>query len=244
MDSSTLDAFDATQRKSFELLARTVASLREGMTEADLDNEVRLLAKNMGFHSWFHPPEIQFGQRTTSNAVWKIPSKTNTLRSGDLVVLDLGPAEGDTYGDVGVTICFGAEEPPVLEVSRECVRATCGFASQWKTVGELFVFAKAWAVNHRLTLGSTRSIGHAILPKEGLLSLQFPHSAHAVTWLRRHQIRFLNPARLEGAWALRPLLSDGEHGAAFKEVVYVSGDSKRVLGRESIAEIGTLPPLD
>ena len=80
MDSSTLDAFDATQRKSFQLLSRAVTSLREGMTEAELDQEVRAIAKSMGFKSWFHPPEIQFGQRTTSNAVWKIPSKTNTLR--------------------------------------------------------------------------------------------------------------------------------------------------------------------
>ena len=241
MDSSTLNAFDATQRKSFQLLSRTVASLREGMTEAELDHEVRGLAEDMGFDSWFHPPEIQFGQRTNSNAIWKIPSKTNTLHQGDLVVLDLGPSEGAAYGDVGVTICFGAEEPAVLEVSRECVRATCGFASQWKTVGELFVFSKAWAVNHRLNLGSTRSIGHAILPKQGLLSVQFPRSAHAATWLRRHQIRFLNPARLEGAWALRPMLSDGTHGAAFEEVVYIAGDTKRVLGRDSIAEVGTLP---
>lgn len=244
MDSSTLNAFDATQRKSFLLLSRAVATLREGMSEAELDQAVRGLAREMGFDSWFHPPEIQFGRRTLSNAVWKVPSKTNTLQAGDSAIITLGPAEGDSYGDVGVTVCFGADEPAVLEVSRECVRATSGFASQWKTVGELFVFAKAWAVNHRLTLGSTRSIGHAILPKSGMMSLQFPRSAHATTWLRRHQIRFLNPARLEGAWAVRPMLTDGTHGAAFGEVIYVSGETKKVLGRDSIAEIGTLPDPD
>ena len=241
MNASLIEEFDQTQRKSFLLLSRCVASLREGMTEAELDQEVRGMARDLGFDGWFHPPEIQFGQRTTSNAIWKIPSKTNQLRTGDLVVLDLGPAEGDTYGDVGVTVAFGGDEPPVLEVARECVRATCGFASQWKTVGELFVFSKAWAVNHRLTLGSTRSIGHAILPKEGLLTMNFPRSAHAATWLRRNQIRFLNPARLEGIWALRPMLSDGENGAAFEEIIVVTGDTKKVLGRDSIAEIGTLP---
>jgi len=241
MDPSLIAQFDQTQRKTFLLLSRAVASLQEGMSEADLDAIVRDEARGLGFDAWFHPPEIQFGQRTTSNAVWKVPSKSNHLRSGDLVVLDFGPAEGATYGDAGVTICFGAEEPAVLEVSRECVRATCGFASQWKTVGELFVFSKAWAVNHRLTLGNTRSIGHAILPKSGLLSFNFPRSAHAATWLRRHQIRFLNPARLEGLWALRPMLSDGQNGAAFVEVVMISGEEKKVLGRDSIAEIGTLP---
>ena len=77
-----------------------------------------------------------------------------------------------------------------------------------------------------------------------MMSLQFPRSAHATTWLRRHQIRFLNPARLEGAWAVRPMLTDGTHGAAFGEVIYVSGETKKVLGRDSIAEIGTLPDPD
>jgi len=244
MDENLIDEFDAAQRRGFRLLSAAIQALDEGMTEADLDKKIRELARDMGFDGWFHPPEIQFGERSTSNAIWKITSKTNRLSAGDLVVLDLGPAAGDAYADVGTTVAFGRDEPDVLEVARECVRATCGYASQWKTVGELFVFAKAWAVNHRLTLASSRSIGHAILPKAGLLTLDFPRSAHSATWLRRHQIRFLNPARLQGIWALRPLLSDGEHGAAFEEMIYVSGESRRILGRDSLAEIGTLPVLD
>jgi hypothetical protein len=244
MNASLLDEFDAAQRLSFQLLSASVAALEEGMTEADLDAVTRDLAKTMGFEGWFHPPEIQFGERSKSNAIWKIPSKTNRLAKGDLVVLDFGPASGEAYGDVGTTIAFEREEPEVLEVARECVRATCGFASQWKTVGELFVFAKAWAVNNRLTLASTRSIGHAILPKDGLLAFNFPRSAHTATWLRRHQIRFLNPARLEGIWALRPLLTDGTHGAAFEEMIYVSGEGHRILGRDDLAHVGTLPVLD
>jgi len=243
MDTTVINQFDEAQKVGFQILAQTVAQLQEGMTEADLADVADRLAQEHGSTGCFHPPEIQFGTQTTSNAVWKTPSKTRTLKAGDLVVLDLGPAFGDAYADVGTTVAFGAEEPPVLEVARECVRATCGFASQWKTVGELYVFSKAWAVNHRLTLASTRSIGHAILPKEGKTRFHFPRSAHAATWLRRHQIRFLNPARLQGMWALRPLLSDGNYGAAFEEVIYVSGDTYRVLGRDKPSEIGTLPPV-
>ena len=244
MDSTVITEFDEAQRLGFQVLAKTVASMRQGMTEADLADIADTLAADHGATGVFHPPEVQFGTQTTSNAVWKTPSKSRTLAPGDLVVLDLGPAFGNAYADVGTTVAFGAPEPAVLEVARECVRATCGFASQWKTVGELYVFSKAWAVNHRLTLASTRSIGHAILPKEGKTRFHFPRSAHAATWLRRHQIRFLNPARLQGMWALRPLLSDGSYGAAFEEVIYVSGDTYRVLGRDSPAEIGTLPSID
>jgi hypothetical protein len=158
-----------------------------------------------------------------------------------MVVLDFGPALGEAYADVGTTVAFGVEEPAVVSVARECARATCGYASHWKTVGELLVFAKAWATNHRQSLGSTRSIGHAILPKEGLLAVNYPRSAHAATWLRRHQIRFLNPAKLEGAWAIRPMVTDGTHGAAFEEMIWVSPEGTRILGRDGLADIGSLP---
>jgi len=240
MNPDLLEQFDAAQRMGFELLASTVNALEIGMSEADLDSTVKAKARGMGFEGWFHPPEIQFGARSKSNAVWKVPSKTNHLSTGDMVVLDLGPAVGEAYADVGTTIAFDVPEPPVVSVAREVTRATCGYASHWKTVGELFVFAKAWATNNRQSLGSTRSIGHAILPKEGMLSVNFPRSAHAATWLRRHQIRFLNPAKLEGIWAIRPMVTDGTHGAAFEEMIFVSPDGTRVLGRNGLSEIGTL----
>jgi hypothetical protein len=241
MNADLLDQFDTAQRMGFDLLAATAATLEAGMTEADLDDVARSKAKAMGFEGWFHPPEIQFGARSKSNAVWKVPSKTNRLSKGDLVVLDFGPALGEAYADAGTTLAFGVEETPVVQVARDCARATCGFSSHWKTVGELLVFAKAWANNNRLTLGSTRSIGHAILPKEGMLAFNFPRSAHAATWLRRHQIRFLNPAKLEGMWAIRPLITDGTHGAAFEEMIFVSQDGCRVMGRDNLSQIGSLP---
>ena len=240
MDRELLNDFDAAQREGFALLRRLVDGLEVGMSEVDIADLARSLARDAGFNSWFHPPEVQVGANTTSNAVWKNPSTKHILRPGDPVIIDLGPSDGEVYADVGTTVIFQGEEPEFLEVARECVRATATYANQYKTVGELFVFAKAWAVNKRLTLRSTRSIGHSILPKTGPLAFNYPRSAHAATWLRRYQVRFLNPARLKGVWAIRPLISDGKQAASFEEMILVDGDERRVLGRDSFEECGTL----
>ena len=241
MDPQLLDDFDDAQRRGFALLSELVRSLESGMAESDIDATARDLARKHGFSRWFHPPEILVGGHTTSNAVWKLPSRKRVLEPGQLVVIDLGPGDERVYADVGTTVAFGVENPPLLHVARECCRATMGYGSQWKTVGELFVYAKAWATNNRLTLASTRSIGHAILPRGPMLAWNYPRSAHAATWLRRNQIRFLNPLRLQGLWAVRPLISDGAQAASFEEVLYVHGDEKRILGRDSLDEVGTLP---
>jgi hypothetical protein len=241
MDTALLDAFDDAQRRGFALLSEVVASLETGMSEWDIAQVAKERAGGHGFNRWFHPPEVELGVGSQSNAVWKNPSKRNRLKTGDVVVLDLGPGEASVYADVGTTVTHGAPDSEVVRVARECVRATAGYGSQWKTIGELFVYAQAFSTNHRMKLASTRSIGHAILPHSPALAWDFPRSAHACTWLRRHQIRFLNPRRLAGLWALRPLVSDGTQAASFEEILYVNGDERRILGRDSLAEIGQLP---
>ncbi len=244
MDEAVLGAFDEAQRRGFSLLRELVAQLEEGQSERDVAEAARDLAGRHGFDRWFHPPEVLFGERTRSNAVWKEPSKGARLRRGELVSITLGPAGAEAFADVGTTQVFGAPsggvEPELLRVAREALRATAGFASQWKTVGELYIYARAWAVNHRLSLVNERSIGHAILPPEGPLAAGFPHSAHALTWLRRYQVRRLNPTRLSGMWAIRPQITDGTAAAQFEEIIYVSGPDKRILGRDDISQVGAL----
>jgi methionine aminopeptidase len=243
MDQSLVNDFDRAQREGFNVLSRLVKQLEEGMSEWEISELARTLCKDSGFNSWFHPPEVQVGKNTTSNKIWKIPSKKLTLKKGDPVIIDLGPSDGTVYADVGTTVIFHGDDTPFIDVARECVQATAGFASKYKTVGELFVFAQAWAVNKRLTLASSRSIGHAILPNTGPLAFNYPRSAHAATWLRRYQMRFLNPTQLRGIWAIRPLVSDGSQAAAFEEMIFVSEDEFRLLGRDDLSEVGMLPKI-
>ena len=108
-------------------------------------------------------------------------------------------------------------------------------------MGEIVIFAQAWAVNHRMTLAQKENVGHRIIAKEGWTSVGFPKSAHAATLMRRNQLHRLNPTRMNGMFAIRPEVDDKGHRASFEEIVYVDGDAKGVLGRGSLADVGTLP---
>ena len=168
------------------------------------------------------------------------------LKAGDVATIDIGPATKDAFGDIATTVVLSdagtaMPEPKALAVARECVKACVAFSSPMKTVGEIYVYAKAWAANHRVTLASERSIGHALLPGEGLIGMNFPRFAHGATWFRRHQVHFLNPNRIRGMWAYRPLLSSDGIGASYEEAVYVDGDGRRILGRDSLDEVCTYP---
>jgi hypothetical protein len=155
--------------------------------------------------------------------------------SGDLVSIDLAPAFGEAYGDAGVTVCVGGGAPPaVLDVARACTEAACGFASRWKTVGEIHVFARAWAINRRMDLADLGAVGHRVLPREGMLATGFPRSAHLATALMRNRIHRLNPVRMQGMFAIRPVLRAADGAcAAFEEIVWIDGEHKRVLGRDA-----------
>lgn len=241
-DDKTIDAFDDAQRRGWRLLSQVARQIVVGMSEVDIDALAQQHLKDHGFDRWFHGPHIRVGERTLVGM-----SRASTkarVAEGALVMLDLGPANGDCFADVGVTLRIGeGPEPDVLKQARECVRGCVGFSSQWKTVGELYVFAKAWATNHRLELASERAIGHEVLPPEGVFRFGYPRSAHLGTLMSRHRIHFLHPVRMAGMWAFRPVFSDGKQGAAFEEVISIRGDEKRILGRDSLAEVGTLPAV-
>jgi methionine aminopeptidase len=238
MDSIVIAQFDQAQRRAIALLTDVVSQLREGQTEVDIAALAQDRLQTFGFDSWYHPPEVRIGARINGRFPFRRSSSQVRLGAEDLVEIDLGPATADAFGDTGGTFSLGDALPPVVEVSRDCVKAICGFASRWKTTGELFVYAKAWAANYRLSLASERSIGHAVLPREGLLDNGWPRSAHWLTLLRRHQIHFLHPVRLNGLYAVRPKLTDGSMAASFEEMIVVTPDECRVLGRDSLQDVG------
>lgn len=239
LDSETLEAFDQAQRDAIRVLGQAVSQLAAGQTEADVVELVRSLAAAAGFTAWFHEPEVRFGGRL--DKLYRA-SSSSRLAEGTLVEIDLGPATDRAYGEVGLALSFGKGEPdPLVAQARELCRATCGFANRWKTVGELFVFANAWAINHRMSLGDSKAVGHVCLNREGMGELGWPLGARAATLMKRNQIQWYNPRRIAGLYAVRPCLVSGDVGLAFEEMIYIDGDLKRVLGRASVDEIGTLP---
>ena len=245
-DPAVFEAFDSHQRRAIQVLGRVLDGLQVGMSEVDVEALCRDESTKAGFTGWFHPPEVAIGARTAEHHIWARASGSVRLKAGDAITIDIGPATDDAYGDIGTTVVLGdagaaMPEPKIVAIARECVKGCVAFTSPMKTVGEIYVYARAWAANHAVTLGSERSIGHALLPKEGVVGVNFPRLAHGATWLRRHQVHFLNPQRIRGLWAFRPMLCRDGIGASFEEAVFVDDDGRRVLGRDSLDEVCTYP---
>lgn len=235
-------AFDDAQRRAIAMLADVFARLESGMKRRDIEELAETRMGEHGFSTWYHAPEVAIGEAIAAQGPLRLPSPGQALSVGQLVSIDLGPGTNEAYGDIGATRLFGGgDEPMVLVQSREAIRAACGYASRWKTCGEIFICAQAFAVNNRLQLLNASAVGHRILTREGLLARGFPRSAHLATLLPRNRLHKLNPVRMDGMFAVRPLLADGPWAASFEEVIYIHEDTRMVLGRDSMAEIGTLP---
>lgn len=220
-DAQVVEAFHDAQGRALRLLAHVVRSLEPGMDAGDVAAQARSRASHFGFSRWFHQPEVRI----------------QPLAGGRLVCVDLAPADRDAFGDVEVTVAQGVEEPEVVRVARECTRAVCAYASPARTVGELYVYARSWSNNFRMQLQG-RAAGHAVLPPSGPF---WPLSARLALLARSSQVQFLNPRRLDGLWAVRPVVGSGRSVASFEEVVAVGSDGRRVLGRDDFREAGTLP---
>ena len=235
--------FDDAQRRTILLTAEVVRRLEAGMSARDVFELTETRLGEHGFNGWFHAPEVRIRPFGPGPRIPR-PDPKVKLAPGDLVTVDIAPSDGSAYGDFGTTVAFAPTDdtdPAVLGVARECIRASCGYASRWKTQGEIVIFAQAWAVNHRMTLSRTDTVGHRIVGKEGWSSVGFPKSAHLATLLRRNQLHRFCPIRMDGMFAIRPEVDDHGHRASFEEIVYVAGDQKGVLGRASLAEVGSLP---
>jgi hypothetical protein len=231
-------AFDHAQRMTIDLMRTVVDSLENGMSERDVYELALEAAGAFGFTDWFAKPEVRFNG---DKSIFHRPSETRRLKKGTLVEIDLAPATDTAFGDFGTGLSFGTdEEASLVHEAREACRAICGFASRFKTVGELFVYSESWANNHRVSLGGARSVGHMVPLCEGPFALAWPKTARMSVFLRRCQVHFLNPRRVIGIYALSPrVVSDGK-AMCFEEMVYIEGDTKRILGRGSFEEIGTL----
>lgn len=235
-------AFDDAQRRTIALMGDVFARLEVGMHARDVVELAETRLGEHGFTGWYHAPEVEIGQEIGRRGPLPRVGKGPAIEAGSLVSVDLGPASADAYGDFGVTRVFGGsgDEPYVVQQARECTRAAVGFASRWKTCGEIHIVSKAWAINARLQLRNENAVGHRILPREGMVATGWPRSAHLATLLARNRLHRLNPVRMDGMFAVRPVVTDGTWSAAFEEMIYIHDDVKRILGRQSLAEVGTI----
>ena len=230
------ETFDTVQKRTIAVLDGVCGALEPGMRSVDVEALAAERLRSAGFTRQFHAPEVRVGSTRGVRRFFESPA----LAVGDLVRIDIAPADEDAFGDAGVTLSFGVPEPRTVTRAREALRATAGFGTPWKTVGELFVFARAWLNTRQLTLEGS-SAGHICLGPNEVVG--WPRTAHMATRLRRHQVGMLNPRRLRGIWAIRVPVTDGIIQATFEEMIYVDPDGRRVLGRDGLDGIGSFPSL-
>lgn len=235
VDAAIRAAFAHAQVRTIAAVAEVVRAAAPGQRPADLERALAEAAARQGFSGWFRPPLARVagvdGQRGGP-----------ALRPGHLVELRLMPLDADAYGAFAYSFRFGGgEEPPALRDARALCHNTCGFASRWKSVGELFVYASSWANNRRWSLGEARAIGHQCFPRRGRAGWAWPYASRGASSLRRHEIQWLNPRRMRGHYFVSPRLFAGADAACFGELVLVDGDHKEIVGRAGREEIGALP---
>jgi hypothetical protein len=240
MDEALLAAFEDVQHRTIDLVAGVARQLRPGMTDTQVVNEATSLLDGLGLEGWFRRPGVRIG--ASPGRRLRLPGMgQSTVEEGVTVELAMAPRRGLFWGEFGTTLVFGGEPSELVRDAMGCTRATMGYAAPTRCAGELFVYARAFAVNHRLHLQSERDVGWELRPAEGLLAKGFPTLREASLHLRRHRLHFLNPRRLDGLYAVGPCLSRGGLEARFLEMLHVGAGTTRLLGRKSLDEVGLLP---
>lgn len=239
MDELIVERFDSAQRRAISMLGSLTRQAEPGMGARDLTAMAGDLLGSHDFERWLRPPAVRIALPGAQWPAWRPGSQPTRLGPGSALTLRLQPAAGLVSAHVGATVIVGAPETAIVAAARDCTRALCGYASGLKCVGELFIYARTWALTHGQELADRRSIGHALpvepAPGEGLAA-----RLRSAAWLRRNQVHILNPRRLSGLWVIAPTLAMGGASASFHEVVLIQPGLRRVLGRDDLDQVGSL----
>ncbi len=238
IDPQVVAAFEDAQTRAQALLAEGRESLESGMSEKDIVSWFMDRAEAHGFTGWFDRPYV----RINSPAVFRYEeSSSRRLEDVSMVEVLLQPATDSAFACAGATWMTGDQpDAAVVDSARELCRGAVGYAGRFKCTGEVYVFADAWTRNRGLTIEmeEQQAIGHLCLPPQGLLSTGWPNSARLASYLRRNQLGWFNYRRMHGIYAIRPRIFQDDYSALFAEMVVIDGETKRILGRNDVSEVG------
>lgn len=215
-----MDLFDEHQRRALALLQALARGVEEGQTRRELRQRAQDLLRVQGFEGWLRPPVIHLPRLGARK-----------LRAGDVLTLEVAPASGQAFGVAAMPVVVGGGESELAQKAALLCSATCAYASPLKTVGELFVFASAWANNRQADLvGSV--VGHQALAASECPP-GYPHSARLrARLLLRHRARLLHPHRIRGTWVIRPRLQVQGQVAWATAMIHVTDERRVVLGQK------------
>ena len=220
--------FDQAQRTSISIIQAVEHQLQTNMTQQDICACIYDIAKKSGVTGWLRPPLVRISTKTG----------IHSLQRGSILQIHIQPVFDDVFGSIGKTLSFQTVDDTIVHEAKELCLATCTFANRRKCVGELFVFAHSWCTNHRVELEHKQNIGHRCFSKEDSPPF-WPYSARALSILRRHQIQWYNPRRMQGFFSVHPFIERYELFAGFAEMIYVDDEKRILVGRDSFDELGT-----
>ena len=234
--SSTVIAnFDRDQRNAIRLMNHCLPMINKGMSETAVIELFEQQVVNFGFLGFLRRPVVHFDHRPTFR--WG-PSSNRTLKKGAVVQLHIQPFSEEAFGNTGLSFTFDAPNIPIVTKAHDLCIATSTFAGHTKKAGELMVFAESWATNHRTELDQ-ESIGHLCFPNSnaGLFGQLWPNSMRGLTQLRRYQVQWFNPRPLDGIYAIHPDIRQDNRRLGFAELILVTPDERRALGRDSMSNL-------
>ncbi len=238
---TTISHFDRDQRSAIALLNHCLPLIQQGMSELDVLRLFENQVTDFGFQGFLRRPVVHFDYRPTFRFG---PSKNRILRKGAVVQIHIQPYSAEAFGNTGLSFCFQSPDLPIVTTARDLCIATATFAGHTKKSGELMVFAQSWATNHRTQI-DRESIGHFAFPNlgNGLFHTAWPNSMRILTQLRRYQLQWFNPRPLNGIYALHPDIRQDNRRLGFAELILVTPEERRVLGRDSMSDLCTFDRL-
>lgn len=108
-----IELMRAASRLNDQVLEKTMAQLREGMTEAEVGAIYTSIARDLGAQGCSFPPLICFGANCAEP---HHGTDETVLKKGDAIILDVGVKLGDYCADMTRTVFLGEPTDEMLKV--------------------------------------------------------------------------------------------------------------------------------
>jgi methionyl aminopeptidase len=150
-----------------DVLAELEADVAQGVTTADLDQLAERLVRDAGAEPAFkgyrgYPATLCAS--VNEEVVHGIPSKSRTLREGDIVSLDIGVKLSGFYGDAAVTVPVGkvpAETTTLLRVTNESLERAIAQVRVGGRLSDIGHAVQEWVEAHGFSI-VREFVGHGI----------------------------------------------------------------------------------
>ena len=150
-----------------DVLAELEADVAPGVTTADLDRLAERLVKDAGAEPAFkgyrgYPATLCAS--VNEEVVHGIPSKSRTLREGDIVSLDIGVKVSGFYGDAAVTVPVGTvpeETTALLRVTNESLERAIAQVRVGGRLSDIGHAVQEWVEAHGFSI-VREFVGHGI----------------------------------------------------------------------------------